>query len=193
MRRFAALGITIGLVGVSAFGADDKKKPPVKPPTPTAKVPAPRPPTVAPARGNAASPEDPQKQLERIMNMNPVQRQKWLESLPPQRRENIERRLTEYQRTPPAERNLLARRAAMLQSLPPQRQNQVRRSLKQFEDTPEERQGQMRRELSKMAPMSDEDRRAYMNTEEFRNKYSPTEQQIMGNISEITPQVPPKD
>ncbi len=122
------------------------------------------------------------------MNMNPAQRQKWLETLPPQRRQNIERRLSDYQKTPSAERNLATRRAAMLQSLPQQRQNQVKRSVRQFEEIPEERRLQLSQELRKMAPMSDEDRRAYMNTEEFRNKYSPTEQQIMGNISEITPQ-----
>lgn len=127
------------------------------------------------------------------MQMDPVVRQRWLESLPQQRRQNIERRLGEYQKTPPAERSLLVRRTQMLQSLPPQRQNQIKRSVKQFEEIPEERRLQLSQELRKMAPLSDEDRRAYMNTEEFRNRYSPTEQQIMGNISEVTPQIPPKD
>jgi hypothetical protein len=190
IRRFVAVPIALGLLVISAYGADDQKKV-VKPPA-AAKVAPPRP-APAPAGGNAAQPEDPQKQLERIMNMNPVVRQRWLESLPPQRRQNIERRLREYHDTPPAERNLATRRAAMLQSLPQQRQNQIKRSIKQFEEIPEERRLQLGQELGKMAPMSDEDRRAYMNTEEFRNKYSPTEQQIVGNISEVTPQVPPKN
>jgi hypothetical protein len=32
-----------------------------------------------------------------------------------------------------------------------------------------------------------------MNTEEFRNRYSANEQQIMSNLSLVEPQTPPKD
>jgi hypothetical protein len=187
IHRFAAVPIGVGLLVTSAFGADEKKPP--KPPA--AKAAAPRP---APqAKGKQRPQEDPRRQLDRIMNMKPEQRQKWLESLPPQRRQNIERRLGEYQKIPTPERKLLGTQLEMLQSLPPQRQAQVKRSMRQFEAIPEERRQQMTQELRRMSTMSDEDRRAYMNTEEFRNRYSPTEQQIMGNISEITPEMPPHD
>jgi hypothetical protein len=172
--RFAALPIGVGLLVTSASGADEKK--PVKPPVVK----------TAPARPAPRPPQ--QQQLDRIEAMKPEQRQKWLDSLSPDRRKNIERRLGEYEKIPTPERKLLRTRIEMLQSLPPQRQNQIRRSVKQFEAIPEERRQQMSEELRHMAPMSDEDRRAYMNTEEFRNKYSPTEQQIIGNISEITPE-----
>ena len=122
------------------------------------------------------------------MSMSPEQRQKWLDTLPPERRQNIDRRLSEYQKIPTPQRRLLNTQLQMLQSLPPQRQNQVKRSINQFKLIPEERRQQMTQELKQMSGMTDEDRRAYMNTEEFRNKYSPTEQQIMSNISEITPE-----
>jgi hypothetical protein len=35
--------------------------------------------------------------------------------------------------------------------------------------------------------MPDEQRRSYMNTEEFRNRFSPAEQQMIGNLAEILP------
>jgi hypothetical protein len=51
----------------------------------------------------------------------------------------------------------------------------------------------MNQALQRIASMPDEDRRAYMNTEEFRNRFSPTEQQIIGNLIEITPENPPRE
>jgi hypothetical protein len=72
-----------------------------------------------------------------------------------------------------------------LQSLPPQRQNQVRRSLQQFRALPDDRKATIRQELGRLSAMPDEDRRARMNSEEFRNRYSPAEQQMIGNLSEV--------
>ncbi len=36
--------------------------------------------------------------------------------------------------------------------------------------------------------MPDDERRAHMNSEEFRNRYSPVEQRMMSNLNEITPE-----
>jgi len=74
-----------------------------------------------------------------------------------------------------------------LNSLPPQKQNQVRRAANQLKDLPEDRRMAINRELQHMSAMPDDERRAYMNTEEFRNRYSPAEQQIMGNLAEVLP------
>ena len=125
--------------------------------------------------------------------MSPEEREKWLSTLPPERRQNIERQINAIQKLPQTLQNRRLRQAEMLQSLPPMRQNQVRRSLNQFTQLPEDRKVLINRELQKMSPLSDEDRRAYMNTEEFRNRYSANEQQMMGNLSEITPETPPHD
>ena len=127
--------------------------------------------------------------LDRLLKMSPEQRQKALDrlNLPPQRRQNIERRLNEIQKLPPDMQNRARTRLEMLNSLPQPRQNQVRRSINQYAAAQPERKAQMNQALQRIAPMSDEDRRAYMNTEEFRNRFSPNEQQIIGNLSEITP------
>ena len=58
---------------------------------------------------------------------------------------------------------------------------------RQLQELPEERKALIRRELLQMAPMPDEQRREHMNSEEFRNRYSITEQQMMSNLSEVTP------
>jgi hypothetical protein len=75
----------------------------------------------------------------------------------------------------------------MLNSLAPQKRQQVRRAVQQFEAMPADRKAAIGRELQQMAPMPDEQRREHMNSEEFRNRYSVTEQQMMSNLSEVTP------
>jgi len=61
----------------------------------------------------------------------------------------------------------------------------VRRSLRQFAELPEERKAAIGGELDRLNGMPEEERRARMNSEEFRNRYSPAEQQMMSNISEV--------
>ena len=119
--------------------------------------------------------------------MTPEQRQKALANLPPAQRENILRRLQNFQTIPPATRERLLTRAERLNSLPPQRQNQVRRSMRQFETLPDDRKTLVGQEMDRLSAMPEEERRARMNSEEFRNRYSPAEQQMMGNISKSFP------
>ena len=130
---------------------------------------------------------NPPNLVERMMKMNPAQRERALQNLPPARRDNIERRLNEIRKLPTAQQNRIRTRQEMLNSLPPLQQNQVRRSVRQFVDMPEERRGVMNQELNRMAPMSDEERQVYMGTEEFRNKFSAREQQMLFHLAEITP------
>jgi phage-related protein len=123
--------------------------------------------------------------LQRLARMTPEERQKALASLPPQRRQEILEKFREFQNLPPTARQRVTPELERLQSLPPQRQNQVRRSLQQFRALPDDRKATIRQELGRLSAMPDEDRRARMNSEEFRNRYSAAEQQMIGNLSEV--------
>jgi hypothetical protein len=123
--------------------------------------------------------------LQRLAGMTPEERQKALASLPPQRRREILEKFREFQNLPPTARQRVTPELERLQSLPPPRQNQVRRSLQQFRALPDDRKATIRQELGRLSAMPDEDRRARMNSEEFRNRYSPAEQQMIGNLSEV--------
>jgi hypothetical protein len=202
-RRFAVMAALIttgvGPLVSSAAGADDKSvKPPAAPRVQAQKVPAAKPPAGR-AAGRAAPPQPDnhpgEQMLDRLLQMSPEQRQKALDrlNLPPQRRQNIEKRINEIQKLPPAMQNLARTRLEMLNSLPQPRQNQVRRSINQYAGALPERKAQMNEALQRIANLPDEDRRAYMNTEEFRNRFSPTEQQIISNLSEITPENRPRN
>ncbi|HTA44305.1 MAG TPA: DUF3106 domain-containing protein [Bryobacteraceae bacterium] len=136
-------------------------------------------------RGNQnAQPKQPEV-FNKVMRMSPEERQRALSKLPPARREQIEKRIQNFEKLPPAAQERRLDRLERLNSLPPQRQNQVRKSMKDLQQLPEDRKVAVNQELRLMAPMSDEERREHMNTEEFRNKYSPTEQQMMSNLAAV--------
>jgi hypothetical protein len=173
MRCRAALPLCLGLIAGAAFAADQ---------------------TTAPRGGKpatkAAQPKPANRQTEqfqKLLDMKPEDRDKFLQNLPPPRRQNIEKQLKEFQKMAPAGRTRVLTELEMLRSLPLPKQQQVRRSLKQLSELPEERKALISKELQLMAPMLDEKRREHMNSEEFRNRYSVTEQQMMSNLSEVTP------
>jgi len=130
----------------------------------------------------------PGEQLfDKLARMTPEEREQALSRLPPARRAQIEKRIQNFQQLPPAAQERRLDRLERLNSLPPQKQSQVRRSMNQLKELPEDRRMAINQELRHMAPMPDDERRAYMNTEEFRNRYSPAEQQMMGNLAQVLP------
>jgi hypothetical protein len=137
-------------------------------------------------RGNAQPKPGPQL-LNRLAQMTPEEREKALSRLPPAQRENLERQIRNFQQLPPAAQERRLDRAERLNSLPPQQQNQVRRSANQLRNLPEDRRMAINQELRHMSVMPDDERQAYMNTEEFRNRFSPDEQRIVGNLAKILP------
>jgi hypothetical protein len=194
MRCYAALPLCLGLIAGAAAAADQATPrggghPAVAPkPAPTPAQPKPVQPKPAQAQpGRGANPGNRQsEQLQKLLEMKPEDRDKALQSLPPQRRQNIERRLGEIEKMAPARRTRVLTQLEMLNSLPIQKQQQVRRSIRLLGELPEDRKALIRQELQRMAPMPDEQRREHMNSEEFRNRYSVTEQQMMSNLSEVT-------
>jgi hypothetical protein len=102
--------------------------------------------------------------LIRLSQMTPEELEKELSALPPPRRAQIEERI----RTPI-------------------RQEQVRLSMKQLNELPQEQKKQFNQELRRMTPMRDEERRAFLDSEEFRSRYSVGEQQMIANLAELLP------
>jgi hypothetical protein len=155
---------------------------------PAAKPPASRPmrperPPQKPAGEGPGSVEN----LKRLLKLSPEQRKKALEELPPARREVIEKRLNDYQKMPEPERAKAFDRLSRMQSLPPQKQQQVRASVQKLTALPQPRHGVVQRQINQMKVLSDADRSAVMNSEEFRSKFTPSEQQIIEDICLVTP------
>jgi hypothetical protein len=121
----------------------------------------------------------------RLERMTPEQREKALSQLPPARRAQIEKRIQNFQKLPPAVQERRLDRLERLNSLPPREQAQVRRSVNQLQNLPDDRRRAINQELRRMSAMPEDERQAYMNTEEFRNRFSPSEQQIVSDAAKI--------
>jgi phage-related protein len=143
----------------------------------------------APKAQRPANPPNRQAEqlLQKLARMSPEERQKALASLPPERRQMMMRRLRNFEAMPPAARERATSELERLHSLPPQRQNQIRRSLRELQTLPEDRKALVVAEIQRLNGMPEDDRRSRMNSEEFRNRYSPAEQQMMGDLSEVLP------
>jgi hypothetical protein len=151
-------------------------------------APAPKQEKNASPRPNSIDSHPGERALERLERMTPEQRSKALEKLPARRRQEIEQKLEQFDRLPAEERTRVRNQLERMNRLPPEQQNQVRRSIRQFQQLPDDRKVMVRRELDRMAAMPDDARRAHMNTDEFRNRYTPAEQHMMQDLSEILPE-----
>jgi hypothetical protein len=134
----------------------------------------------------------PQAVLDRFERMTPEQRRQALERVPPDRRKQFEERLDRYSQLSPEERERLNDRYDTFRNLSPERQEAVRRNFRRFNTLPEERQGVVRRELEELSKLPDEDRRARINSDEFRNKYNRGEQQLLKDLSRVMAEPEPE-
>lgn len=126
--------------------------------------------------------------LAKLLKLSPDQRNKALSSLPPERRMQIEKRLSDYQKLPEPQRATALDRLRRMQSLPPQKQAQVRASLQKLTALPPPRHALVQKQINQMKALSDSDRSALVNSEEFRSKFTPAEQQMIEDIALVTPQ-----
>jgi Protein of unknown function (DUF3106) len=115
--------------------------------------------------------------------MSPEERQKALEKLPPERRQKIEQALNEYRSLTPEQRRQLRSRLETFNQLPPEKQNQARRLFRQFSELPPDRRPQLRSEFESLRAMPEADRRARLNSDEFRSKYNEHEQKFLRDLS----------
>ena len=136
-------------------------------------------PAQARPQGAPGSPEH----LERLLKLSPEQRKKALDALPPARRAQIEQKLNDYKKLTPEQRAKALDRYKKMQRLAPAKQQQVRASLQKFAELPPARKALVDRQMNLMKNLPDSDRRALMNSEEFRNKFTPSEQQMIEDIS----------
>ena len=95
--------------------------------------------TVCGRRGRAArqpgkrlGPPPANGMIERLNSMTPEQRKRALDRLPPERRERVQRRLENYNRSPQEEKDRLREQYREFQKLPVEKQDAIRRSFRQL-------------------------------------------------------------
>lgn len=125
--------------------------------------------------------------VERLVNLSPEDRKRALRKLPAERRKQLAARLREYDRLTPAQKAKLHGQYQSFSGLSVEQQAHLRRLYQRFNNFPPERQGALRTEVQKMQSLSATERRARMNSDEFRNRYNQREQVLLAELAKAVP------
>jgi len=139
------------------------------------------------AEPRAGKPAKNSTPIDEFMRMPPVERQKALNRLPPDKRRRIEDRLKRFNALPSDRQQELKSMYNRLTQLSAPQQQAVRRSLNQFSQQPADRKQAIRRELWSIAPLSAGEREARFAGAEFRENFNDKEQAIVRDMSQLLP------
>jgi hypothetical protein len=178
-----------GLLLLAATSGFPEQKGGGKPPKANAQIKngGPADPGTRPATGGPRLPNPLGNPVQRLMAMPPEQRERVLEKLPPLQQANLRQRLDAFDKLPPSEK---ARRLQLLQSfssLPPEKQQILARQLPAFNALPEDRRKVLRKELVQLWRMPESERQARLSSEGFKGQFSPSELQMLSDISQNYP------
>ena len=124
---------------------------------------------------------------QRLMQMTPEQRERALEKFPPERQAEIRQRLKRLDSLPPQQQQRMIQQYQAYQTLPPEKQILLRRQIQAFNQLPEERRQAMAPELQKLRRMPEDQRQARLASDDFKSKFTHSEQQMLTDISENMP------
>ena len=130
---------------------------------------------------------NPGNVVQRLLQMTPEQRERAMEKLAPPRREQILRRLQQFDRLPQPERERQLRLGQMFAKLPPDRQELVRRQIQAFNQMPGGRRRLVGAAFQRLRRLPDDERQVLLASELFRRRYTQAELQMLADLSENLP------
>lgn len=122
--------------------------------------------------------------------MEPSERERILQRLPPERRAVVEQNLKRFEALPPRMREQLQRQYAEFRRMPPQQQAEARDLFRRMNEIPEERRRELRREVVRLRHLKQEQREARMAGEAFRTEFNEDERQLLKGLVELLPSPP---
>jgi len=128
------------------------------------------------------------RMVERLNSMPADERSRVLGDLPPKRRAELERGLERYQKLSPEERENLSRRFRNFQELSPERRQAMREAFRRLNDLPDTRRRAIRREMTDLRQLTPESRQSRMASDEFKEKFSAEEREIMDDLARGIPE-----
>lgn len=155
-------------------------------PAPRAVPPSARGQTQAGGRGQPKAPTG-EEILGTLSRMTPEQRERALSDLPATKRDQIEERIRNFQKLTPAQQSRQLEQLKKFNSLSPDRQKDVRISMQDRSQLPDDRKKAVNQELRRIAALPEKDRKTYMKSEDFRSRFSSSEQKMIRNLSEVLP------
>ena len=113
------------------------------------------------------------------MAMSPEKREQVLEKLPPQQQANLRERLDRFDKLPAGERARLNQMWNTFNSLPPEKQAVVTRQMQAFNNLPDDRREELKPVLQRLRLMPEDRRNTLLGSEAFKNRFSPSELQML--------------
>lgn len=126
--------------------------------------------------------------VERFNKMAPEDRQRVLKRLPEDRREELEKNRERYNKLSDEQKKRLERQYGNFAQMPREQQESVRMSFRQMSQLPVERRQALQRELRRLRMMDPGERKARIQSGEYKSAYSPEEQKILEQLNVLVPQ-----
>ncbi|SPE37756.1 conserved exported hypothetical protein [Candidatus Sulfopaludibacter sp. SbA6] len=121
----------------------------------------------------------------RLYRMSPEERERALEQLPPARQQAIRNQLQYFDSLPKDQQQVMLSRTERFAALPPEKKRAFMQQMQAVNQLPPERRQMVVGALRRLQSMSDQQRANVLNSQQFRNRFSPGEQKMIGDLSEV--------
>lgn len=134
----------------------------------------------------------PVQQIQRLSQMSPEDRRRFLQNLNPRQRQEVMRRLQDWNRRTPAERQVMIERERVWQRMSPEQRQRARTEIfPRWQRLPQERRQAIQRRLRALAPLNEEERAARLQNEEFLRGLSDDDRALLRDLADL--RLPPPD
>jgi hypothetical protein len=129
--------------------------------------------------------------LRQYKDMSPAQQRHLLENdpqfrkLPPQQQARLLKRLQHFSSLPPQQQERVLNRMETWEHLTQNQKQQARQLFQQFKQLPPARRQAVNRAIRDMRHLSPEQREQLINSDIFRNSFSPQERNILSGVSQL--------
>jgi len=181
-RSFQFAGL-LAIVAITAPAADQK----AAAKAPDAKPPVVRP--VIPRKGAAKGPPitNPASPASRLYRATPEERERALEKLPVRQQERIRKNLEWFDALAKQDQAIILKRAERYESMTPEARQAFNQQFRALAQLPQERRQAVASVLRRLQTMTDEQRAAVLASDAFRNRFSPEEQRLIVDLSQVIP------
>ena len=129
--------------------------------------------------------------FEDLAKMSPEDRKRALEenphfrNLPPERQENVRRRLEDFSSISPERRARMKEHWEVMNSLSPEGREKIREVFPRWRSLPEDRQKEIREEFRSLRAKTAAERERRFGDPEFQKTFSPVEQQLLKDLAAL--------
>lgn len=129
--------------------------------------------------------------LRRHENLPASEQQKQLEKDPnyqrstPEQQQQMRQNLQKFNNLSPEQKDRLIRRMDMFEHMTPAQRQQTRELFQQFRQIDPSRKDAVRNEIRRMRNLPPDDRQRFYNSDEFRSRYSPQEQNVIRGMGDM--------